>query len=76
MFTQDYIPNYSYCVICGVETKAETCSQEHRIKLEKIRFTINEQKGIEKQGKVGWNLATVHKFNKLQELIGDEVRPK
>ncbi len=68
---QSYIPSYLYCIICGVESVNETCSDNHQDKLEKIRAVIKQQKELENGKKIEWNTQTIKIYNALQDLIGE-----
>ena len=60
-----------YCTVCGSKTKSETCSDQCKWKLEKIRSIIQTQKESESDGIFRkWDEKTVKDFNRIQEIIG------
>lgn len=66
---QSYIPKEPYCVICGEETKDETCSDICKDKLEFLRSTVKQRIKDEKDGVKQYNEKTIIQFNKLQDYI-------
>jgi len=60
-----------YCIVCGKDCKAETCTDRCKWRLEKVRSIIKTQKETESGG-IGrkWNDKTIRDFNKIQEIIG------
>lgn len=62
-----------YCLMCGKDTKDETCSSVCRGKLRIVRNTISNQREIEKAqyGTNGdWTPRRIKAFKYMQDLIG------
>lgn len=67
---QLYIPDFSYCIVCGTPTKKETCSEKCESTLDFLRVTVKEKTEAEKTGTKNWDEHNIGAFNNLQEKIG------
>lgn len=67
-----YIPEYTYCIMCGKECLSETCGKIHRKKLKKIRSVITDQQEREQGKRLPWNPKTIRIYNSLQDLISEK----
>ncbi len=67
-----FIPDYNPCVVCGKETKAETCSDRCMNKLSKLREAIRLRKSVEAMGdhRDENPLKQQRAFNRIQDYIG------
>jgi len=68
-FEQTWIPDYSYCIICGTKTESETCSSTCKDMLSSVRDSIELRKYIESQGVKEYNEKTIKDFNRIQDII-------
>ncbi len=68
---QTYIPGFSYCTYCGLETESETCSPAHSQKLTAIRNAIANQKESDKARGFGsaWTDKTIRQYNELMDIL-------
>ena len=68
---QTYVPDFSYCIYCGKETKSETCSGACTMKLRAVRNAIESQKCHDNQTGFGksWTDTTIRKYNALMDIL-------
>ena len=67
---QTWTPDYKFCLLCGKETKGESCSENCANKLDKISFAIEERKKDEQSGIRGWDQNALKIYSELQQIIG------
>lgn len=59
-----------YCLMCGKDTKSDTCSSACSAKLTMLRCAINERKVIERSGLKLYNEHSIKEFNRIQNMLG------
>lgn len=67
-----YTPRYDFCVVCGKESKEESCPGSCSVKLEALRNAIENQKEVDKHkgdSTMTEDLRHLRQYNLLQEIL-------